>query len=213
MLRILYWWGELLCDAWKWLWWGEKFPITVFCLQQGLNWIYAQCWNLRLQIPPKGFSTHLCHSRIISSHNTCFSAILCLKHKYKAFFFTRHFAVACSIVWDLWEDFVWDIIKFWQFSLSCLEDICVCLLDNKREELRHFYHLWAEGLISNAAGRRRIRRTEREKKCVKEREWDIFTGKQVDIRFTPQSFNKMCSVSPFSLLYYEYWLWPRVMTR
>jgi len=48
---------------------------------------------------------------------------------------------------------------------------------------------------------------------VKERKLDIFTGMQVGIRSTPQRFNKMCSVSPYSLLYYKYWLWPRVMTR
>lgn len=83
MPRILYCWGELLCDARTRLWRGEKFPITVFCLQRGLNGIYAQCRHLRLQIwnLPKGGLTHLCHFRIISSHNTCFAAILHLERE------------------------------------------------------------------------------------------------------------------------------------
>lgn len=88
-----------LCDAWTWLWRGEKFPMTVFCLWQGLNWICAQYWNLRLQIwiLPQGGFTHLCHSRVISSHNTCFSVILCLKHKYEIF--SKHVAECSLLLW------------------------------------------------------------------------------------------------------------------
>lgn len=150
MLRILYCWGELLCDARTWLWWGEKFPITVFCLQQGLNWIYAQCWNLGLQIwiLPKGGLTHLCHSRIISSHNTCFAVILCLKHKHEIF--TKHVAQTCSMFWDLRENCsacaIFNpvlIIRLILFGRDVFT-----FVRQQKQGMRHCYHLWTEGLRS-----------------------------------------------------------------
>lgn len=61
--------------------------------------------------------------------------------------------------------------------------------------------------LSSAAGWIRMRKRNRQRRIfVEEREWDIFIGTQVGIRFTPQRFNKTCSVSSYSLLYFEYWL-------
>lgn len=131
MLRILYCWGELLCDARTWLWWGEKFPITVFCLQQGLNWIYAQCWNLRLQIwiMPKGGFTHLCHSRVISSHVLQWFYVLNVNMRFVAN--TSQWLARCFGFWERTTPFVREPSQCRQFPLSCLEGICLRLLDNK----------------------------------------------------------------------------------
>lgn len=152
MLRILYCRGELLCDAWTWLWGGEKFPITVFCLQRGLNWIYAQCWNLGLQIwiLPKGGLHHLCHSRVISSHKTCFAVISCLKHKY-----------------EIWSERVAETRSMlWKNSLVCARAYLVLIIPlilfgrdlftfvrQQKRWMRRCYHLWTEGLRSNSCCR------------------------------------------------------------
>lgn len=163
MLRISYCWSELLCDARTWLWRGEKFPITVFCLQRGLNWIYAQCWNLGLQIwiLPKGDLTHLCHSRVISSHKTCFAVILCLKHKYKIF--SEYFDGTCS---TLQKNPTWFVRVPIIPLIPCERDLFTFVRQQKAE-MRHCYHLWAEGLRSDSCCSQT--ESERKKMCERKR--------------------------------------------
>jgi len=177
MLRILYCWGELLCDAWTRLWRGEKFPITVFCLQRGLNWIYAQCWNLGLQIwiLPKAGLTHLCHSRVIPSHKTCFAVILCLKPKYDIF--SEHVAETRSMVQTKQQLCLCASLPRADYNspYPLRKGIYLRLLDNKRERWGSAttYEREARGLIA-AAGRNGLRG--RQKKMCQRKRMRYFHG-------------------------------------
>ena len=211
---------SFLCDARTWLRRGEKFPITVFCPQRGLNWICAQLWNLGLQIwiPPKGgFNPPLSFQNNLLK--LCFAAISGFKHKYENTLldvfsgggeFRREMLSLCTIragannsPYPVWKGFVyicettkakgWGSVTTYEQEASGLRAAAAAAGGDAGWE-------GAAEEQGNVGERKRMR--------------DSFSrGKQVGIPLTPRSSNKTCSVRPYSLLYYEYWLWPRVMTR
>lgn len=141
--------------------------------------------------PAKGGGlTHFCHSRIISSHNTCFEVILCLQHNIWVLFLfilffnqthCRDFAGCFGICERnrsvCARSYLVPIIPLILFGRDLFT-----FVRQQKQWMRCCYHLWTEGLRSDSCCRwtenERERETEeqKEKKMCERKRMRYFQG-------------------------------------